>query len=135
MKHPNAFSKAEHLCGEKRISKLFVEGEAFICYPLRVLFRIETKLDVEPANILVSVPKKRFKRANKRNRIKRLLRETYRLNKQEMIELLNKKHVQIHVAFNYVSDEELDFPFIEKKMKTALQKLQSKIETYQVEIC
>ena len=63
MKHPNAFSKAEHLCGEKRISKLFVEGEAFICYPLRVLFRIETKLDVEPANILVSVPKKRFKRA------------------------------------------------------------------------
>ena len=54
MKHPNAFSKAEHLCGEKRISKLFVEGEAFICYPLRVLFRIEPKLDVEPASIWIT---------------------------------------------------------------------------------
>ena len=130
MKHPNSFSKAEHLCGEKRITRVFTQGEAFICYPLRVVLLIEPKMDDEPASVLVGVPKKRFKRANKRNRLKRLMRETYRLNKQEMVRALNEKQLQIHLAFNYVADEELDFSSIEKKMKTALQKLLTKIETF-----
>ena len=135
MKHPNSFSKAEHLCGEKRITRVFTQGEAFICYPLRVVFLIDIKSDTEPASVLVGVPKKRFKRANKRNRLKRLMRETYRLNKQEIIGILNEKHLQIHVAFNYIANEEFDFIDMEKKMKIALQKLQTKIEIYQAEIC
>ena len=135
MEHPNSFSKAEHLCGEKRITRVFTQGEAFISYPLRVVFLIEPEKDAEPASVLVAVPKKRFKRANKRNRLKRLMRESYRLNKHEMIDALNKKQLQIHLAFNYVADEELDFSSIEKKMKIAIQKLQVKIETYQAVIC
>lgn len=135
MKHPNAFSKAEHLCGEKRITRLFTLGEAFISYPLRVVYLIEPKIDVEPASVLIAVPKKRFKRANKRNRLKRLIREGYRQNKHELVEIVNSKGLQIHIAFNYVSDEELDFITIEKKMKIALQKLYTKAETFQSVIC
>ncbi|MEI6751610.1 MAG: ribonuclease P protein component [Paludibacter sp.] len=131
MKQTNSFPKSEHLYGDKLVSSLFETGEAFICYPLRVVFLIQPLNDSEAARILVGVPKKRFKRANKRNRLKRLMRETYRLNKQEMISILNEKQLQISVAFNYVADEELDFVSIEKKMKTALQKLQSKIETFE----
>lgn len=129
MNHLNSFAKSEHLCGEKRITRLFTQGDAFIAYPLRVVYLIEPKKDVEPASVMVSVPKKRFKRAVKRNRLKRLMREAYRLNKHELIEILNEKQLQIHVAFNYVSDDVLDFAAVEKKMKIAIQRLIDKIQT------
>ena len=129
MTHSHSFSKAEHLCGEKRITRLFTQGDAFIAYPLRVVFIIEPKKDKEEASVLVSVPKKRFKRAVKRNRLKRIMREAYRLNKQELIDKLEEKQLQLHVAFNYVSDDELDYATIEKKMRISLQRLMDKIES------
>jgi len=119
----NSFSKSEHLCGEKRITRLFTDGEAFIAFPMRVVFLIEKGNDSNNVNILVSVPKKRFKRAIKRNHLKRLMRESYRINKQELHNKLKEKELQIHIAFNYISDDELDFQLIEKKMKMALQRL------------
>jgi len=128
MNHPNSFSKSEHLCGEKRITRLFTQGEAFIAYPLRVVYILEPKKDIEPVSVMVSVPKKRFKRAVKRNRLKRLMREAYRLNKQLLFEKIEEKQLQLHVAFNYVSDDELDFATVDKKMKLAIQKLLAKIE-------
>jgi len=129
MNKTNSFPKAEHLCGEKRIARLYTQGESFMAFPFRVVFRIEQKKDLATASVMVSVPKKRFKRAVKRNRLKRLLREAYRLNKHALIDLLDEKQLQVHVAFNYVSDEELDFVTVEKKMKAALQKLMDKIKT------
>lgn len=127
---PNSFSKPEHLCGEKRITALFTEGEAFIAYPMRIVFLIKPKADKEPVSVMVSVPKKRFKRAVKRNRLKRLMREAYRLNKSMITDKINEKQLQIHIAFHYISDEELDFITIDKKMKVALEKLLNKIEMY-----
>jgi len=123
MTHQNSFSKPEHLCGEKRITRLFTQGDAFIAYPLRVVYIIEPIRDKTPSSVLVSVPKKRFKRAVKRNRLKRFMREAYRLNKNPLIEKLEEKLLQVHIAFNYVSDDELDFATVEKKMKIALDKL------------
>jgi RNase P protein component len=127
MNHPHSFSKVEHLCGEKRIGRLFTQGEAFIAYPLRVVFLIEPKNDLAPASVMVSVPKKRFKRAVKRNLLKRRMREAYRLNKLPLSELLLDKALQVHIAFNYVSDDVLEFSQIEKKMKVALQRLMKKV--------
>ena len=127
MNHTNTFPKSEHLCGEKRITELFTQGEAFMAYPLRVVYILQPKTDVEPVSVMVSVPKKRFKRAVKRNRIKRLMREAYRLNKQKLVGLIEEKEMQIHIAFNYVSNDELDFETIEKKMKQALNKLVEKV--------
>ena len=95
---------------------------------MRVVFLIESKSESEPSSVLVSVPKKRFKRAVKRNRLKRLMREAYRLNKIPLIEKLEEKQMQIHIAFNYVSNDVLDFPTIEKKMLLSLQKLMEKVE-------
>lgn len=127
MIHPNSFPKSEHLCGDKRITRLFTEGDAFIAYPLRVVFLIEPLADSVSSSVLVGVPKKRFKRAVKRNRLKRLMREAYRLNKTELIEKLIEKQLQIHIAFNYVSNEEMYFATMEKKMKVSLQRLIDKI--------
>jgi ribonuclease P protein component len=93
------------------------------------VFIIEPIRDSVPSSVLVSVPKKRFKRAVKRNRLKRLMREAYRLNKTLLIEKLEEKQLQVHIAFNYVSDDELDFATVEKKMKLSLQKLVDRIES------
>ncbi len=127
MNESNTFPKSEHLCGEIRITELFTKGDAFIAYPLRVVYLLKPKTDGSAISVLVSVPKKRFKRAVKRNKIKRLIREAYRLNKQPIILAIEEKKLQIHLAFNYVSNDVLDFVTIEKKMKQALEKLIEKI--------
>jgi len=132
MDKPNSFPKSEHLCGEIRITRLFTQGDAFIAYPLRVVYLLEQKKDKESVSVMVSVPKKRFKRAVKRNRLKRLMREAYRLNKQNLWEKLEEKELQIQIAFNYVSNDELDFASIEKKMKVALDRIIEKVAGFQL---
>jgi ribonuclease P protein component len=91
------------------------------------VYSIEPKKEAVTASIMVSVPKKRFKRAVKRNLLKRRIREAYRLNKMALTEVLNSKELQMHIAFNYVSDEVMDYEQIEKKMKVALQRLIEKL--------
>jgi ribonuclease P protein component len=126
--HPLSFPKSEHLCGEKRIARLFTKGEAFIVYPLRVVYILEQKSDTEFVSAMVSVPKKRFKRAVKRNLLKRRMREAYRLNKLELVAKMESKQLQLHIAFNYVSNDLLDFEKIERKMKIAIQKIIEKVD-------
>ncbi len=122
------FPKKEHLCGEIRISKLFAEGSAFIAYPLRVVFMVSGEKADVPVNVMVAVPKKRFKRAVKRNRLKRLMRESYRLNKSLLTEMCIEKNINIQIAFNYIADLELDFKTVEAKMIIALTKVSNLIE-------
>ena len=123
MIHPNSFSKSEHLCGDKVITHLFTQGNAFIAFPLRVVYVLDNESELGLCSVLVGVPKKRFKRAVKRNRLKRLMREAYRLNKTPLLALLaeNKKHISL--AFQYVSNDEVDYSTMETKMKLAIQKL------------
>lgn len=127
MTNTATFPKKEHLCGEIRINKLFSNGKAFIVYPLRVVYSVEQNSTDVPVKVLVSVPKKRFKRAVKRNRLKRLMRETYRLNKSILTEKCIEKNFAVQVAFNYVSDDEMDFKAIQSKMQLALQRIADKI--------
>lgn len=129
MQHRFSFSKKEHLCGEIRINNLFTQGYAFIAYPIRVVYLIEEKNDKIPVRVLVSVPKKKFKKAVMRNRLKRMMREAYRLNKIPLVYLLIQKNLNIDIAFNYVSDEAANFELIEKKMIFALNKISEKIES------
>jgi len=124
-----SFPKSEHLCGEKIITHLFTKGNAFIVYPLRVVYNFDKLSDNSLDNILVSVPKKRFKRAVKRNRIKRLMREAFRLNKNSLISLLIENKQHICIAFQYVSDVEMEYDVIENKIKIAIERLNKIIST------
>jgi len=128
MQQSNCFPKKEHLCGEIRINKLYAEGKAFIAYPYRVVYRIEKKQTDIPVQVLVSVPKKRFKSAVKRNKIKRLMREAYRLNKHFLTDICSQNACQIQIALNYVSDIEMDYKAMEVKMIDALTKISQRIE-------
>jgi ribonuclease P protein component len=123
----NGFPKNEKLTGEIRIAKLFSVGSSFIQYPIRVVFRISDEKNDTPVKVLVSVPKKKIRLAVNRNRIKRLIREAYRLNKSEFIGDINAQNLNIHIAFTYLSENEVPFIEIETKLKSALLKIKDSI--------
>lgn len=128
-KGSNTFPKDEKLCRTKSIDRLFLKGESFISYPLRIVYYIEddkTK-DSPVSSILVSVSKKKFKRAVKRNRVKRLIREAYRLNKSSHIQLLSVENKRIDIAFLYLKAELPTYLEIEKSMIKALTILSDKL--------
>ena len=83
------------------------------------------------ASLLVSVSKRRFKRAVKRNRVKRQIREAYRLNKQPLLEALAEKDLRLALAFIYLSDELTDSAVITEKMKIALARIVEKVSAGQ----
>jgi ribonuclease P protein component len=80
-----------------------------------------------PVSILVSVSKRRFKRAVKRNRVKRQIREAYRKNKHGLLQTLQDEGRQLAVAFIYLSDRLVDSVEIEERMKIALARITEKV--------
>ncbi|NDW19621.1 ribonuclease P protein component [Dysgonomonas sp. 216] len=116
----NTLPKSERMSHTKSIDKLFSSGEAFISYPLRIVYCKREPDSLPLVSIMVSVPKKRFKRAVKRNRVKRLVREAYRLNKSLFWELCEKHNTAIDIVFICLKDELPDYKEIEKAiLKTA----------------
>jgi|688.fasta_scaffold612514_2 ribonuclease P protein component len=134
MNKPFSLSKTERLKSKKTIDTLFRTGEAFFVFPYKVIFRIAPATLVEasdqgaPLVMGISVPKRIFKRANKRNRIKRLTRETYRINKVALKEALKATNQILEMMLIYTAQEEIEYATLELKMQKLLQKLQSKVE-------
>ena len=78
-------SKEERLSWKRYIDPLFAKGQSFVAFPLRVIYLpLEEEMPAR-ASFLVSVPKKKFKRAVKRNLIKRQVREAYRTSKHQLL--------------------------------------------------
>lgn len=98
-----------------RIAQLYKQGKRFTAWPLRVTWQ----LTEEETQVLVWAPKSLFKRAVKRNHLRRLMREAYRLHQ----DLLGEEHFLI--AFNYIDKEEQSFAIIEKAVCKALRKVKS----------
>ena len=128
----NGFDKSQHLCGEVVISQLFREGKAFLVFPLRVGYRVMPR-DVETqyiasskratVKVLISVPKKQFKHAVDRNRFKRLIRETYRLQKCELVDALDARGLVMDVAFTAVHNQLPKFEFLKGRMEKIIHTL------------
>ncbi len=119
----NTFKKNERLCSKKTIQQLFDEGQSFIKYPFRVTILPLEDEEHTNARILISVSKKRFKRANKRNWVKRRIREAYRLNKHELVDYLSEKKIKLAISFVYLPQDLLDYSAIEKGIKKALKQI------------
>ncbi len=99
------------------ITELFTEGKAISRYPLRILVYKVGRQDDAPAKVLISVPKKKFKSAVKRNRIKRQIREAYRKNKhilQNGYEDYDSK--QLLIGIIYTGKTIPDSSEVEKKL-------------------
>ncbi|GEQ84898.1 ribonuclease P protein component [Patiriisocius marinistellae] len=112
------FPKQEKLKSRKVISQLFAEGKSYSKFPIKVLYLPADEADV--TKVTFAVPKKNFKKAVSRNRIKRLLREAYRLNKTEYLEINGKKFV---LLFIYLGKDEFEFKKVQKAMVFVLKKL------------
>lgn len=119
----NTFPKKEKLCGEIRVGRLFAEGEAFIAYPLRVVYKFSEEREDSGVKILISVPKKKIKKAVHRNRIKRQIREAYRLNKAVLLESCLNNDKSLQIAVTYLSEKLLEYEVIEDKIKLTLTRL------------
>ena len=122
------FNKEERLHHKQRFDQLLASGESFVVYPLRVIFRIsERPVDMFPARLAVSVPKKRFKRAVKRNRIKRLIREAYRLHKPQLYTGIPVDKT-VDMLFIYLHENVAKYPKFEKAIGDVIKKIQLRFE-------
>ena len=115
------FTKAERLCSKKTIDKLFANGESFLAYPFKVVFLRNAMGLKSPVQVGFSVGKRNFKRAVQRNRIKRLMRETYRLNKSELYENISTDGLA--VFFIFIGKTIPAYPEVDKGMRNAIKKL------------
>ena len=125
------FNKSERLCSKKLIERLFAGGnKSFPTFPLRVVYMClppdETEAD---ASILISVPKKRFKHAVKRNQVKRQVRDAYRRNKHILLDVLKAKEtpVKMVMAFIWLDNKIHSTEEVEHKVKKLLTHISENI--------
>lgn len=112
------YPKKEKLKSKKLIEQLFTEGKAVTVFPLKLIY-LETTFEDVKIKTGVSVSKRNFKNAVDRNRIKRLLREAYRLNKHE---LFNTISTQYAFMVLYIGKDGTTFEATNNKMKQLFQK-------------
>ena len=113
--------KDERLCGDRVISNLFDHGCSFFLSPYKVFWIKIPETYTFPVRFAVSVSKRRFKRAVKRNLIKRRTREAFRINKQILSTVVTAG--QVHLMVIYVSDRLLPYANLEATMKKILQQI------------
>jgi ribonuclease P protein component len=121
------FTKEERLCSQKIIGEMFTSGESFLAYPLKVVFLKTDIPQSHPVQAAFTVSKRNFKRAVKRNILKRRMREAYRLNKPGFYRELAAKELQFAIMFVYIGKDMAEYPVIEKGMISAFRKLLSKV--------
>jgi ribonuclease P protein component len=120
------FKKQERITAQKEVDLLFEKGNAFISYPLRIVYVEQKPFSGATVSVLVCVAKKKLKRAVARNRMKRLIRESYRLNKAFLIEHLQEKESGLLIAFLFIGKELCGFKDIEAAMLKVLSILKEK---------
>lgn len=126
--------KAERINSKKQIDRLFQGGgsKAMTASPLRVVFRADRRSEDdtrEPAvQMMVSVPKRYFKRAVKRNHIKRQVREAYRLNKHILADTLGESsHKKMAVCFIWTDDKLRPSQEVHEKVKNLLSRISERV--------
>ena len=122
------FSKEERLCSRSLIEKLFNgdRAKSAMSFPLRAVYMAEEQGDARThAKILVSVPKKNFKHAVDRNRVKRQVREAYRKNKTILDSVLPEK--MLVIAFVWTDSKHRDSDEVERRIKGLLHRIVEKL--------
>jgi len=117
------FNKQEKLKSRKLIEQLFKSKGTFLVFPIKVVYMlVEEPLDF-PVKVGVSASKKNFKTAVDRNRIKRLLKENYRLNKHPLYQYIKESGKQVSVFFMYIDKKLPENELLQRKMPLVIDKL------------
>lgn len=130
----NTFLKEERLCNKREIDSLFRTGSSFLVYPFRIVYQIKPGTATLP-KVLISVSKKRMKRAVDRNKVKRKSREAYRQLKYILTErgAEEDKNKRLYFALQYIANEDLSFAIFNKSIQKALKKLKNEMDKHTVE--
>ncbi|MBI2269384.1 MAG: ribonuclease P protein component [Bacteroidetes bacterium] len=117
------FKKAERLGSKTLIEKLFKSGRSFTTDPFRITW-LEFSLNTgHPAQIAFAVPKKNFRRAVDRNKLKRRAREAYRKNKSRLYDNLKEQSRSIILMLVYIAKEPVSQAVIDTKINTIIDRL------------
>lgn len=96
------------MSGVKPVQRLFTEKTgSFFVYPLKLIWLEHKDVGAPEIRVLLAVPKKRFRHAHERNRVKRILREVYRNNSHQIKEHLTSKGIKIDLSIAYVGEKEI----------------------------
>lgn len=132
---PNSLGKEERISSMKLIDKLFQGGHSrsMTAFPLRLVYMKYVREGAcPPAQMLVSVPKRCFKRAVKRNRVKRQVREAYRRHKHILWDVIGKNGGNaewnaVAMAFIWLDDKLYDSSTVEQRVKSLLERAAEKL--------
>lgn len=118
------FNKKDRLKSQKLIDKLFLEGKSVTSFPLKLIYLKTEFSDGQRIKASVSVSKRNFKKAVDRNRIKRLLRESYRLNRDAYFNNISTSYA---LMILYIGRDQTDFDTINSNCKVLLSNFIEKI--------
>jgi ribonuclease P protein component len=135
-----SFPKREHIVSKKLIDQLFngPSSHSLAAFPLRAVYMWQPRPDGAPAvQVLFSVSKRHFKHAVDRNRVKRQLREAYRLqamdfrlqNTDERLQTADngQQNIQLCMAFIWLGDRLVPSTIVHARMKNLLKRIAEKI--------
>ncbi|MEP7251157.1 MAG: ribonuclease P protein component [Ginsengibacter sp.] len=126
--HDFTFKKAEKLKSRKLIASIFKEGKSFSHFPFRVVYLFPEK-NTSYLQVGFSVSIKNFKKATDRNKIKRLMREAYRLQKLPLTKELTEKEIFMTLFVLYTGNEIPSYENVFEKMETLLLRLQKMVSS------
>ena len=119
----NTFSKPEKLCSQTQIDRLFSEGKSLSSHHFRLIYT-ETEPTLQPpVKILIAVPKKNIKLAVNRNRMKRLIREAYRISKHNLLETYARAGIHCDIAFIFTGKKCIT----QQETQTAINELMDRL--------
>jgi ribonuclease P protein component len=116
------FGKKEKLKSRKKIDGLFKTGKSFSLFPFRVVYMFNSEGEILQSGF--SVSSRNFKHAADRNRVKRLMREAYRLQKQPLVNDLLNTEKKLAVFFIFTGNTLPDYKLVFEKMTAAIKRLQ-----------
>lgn len=123
-------TKEERICSKKLIEVLFAGNgsRSMTSYPIRAVFLEQKSAEGEPpVQLLVSVPKRCFKRAVKRNRVKRQIREAFRRNKHVLADAVTGSDRSVAVALIWMSADLSATHLVETKVKDLLVRIKERL--------
>lgn len=115
--------KEEKLCSRTAINNLFDEGKSLMAFPLRAAYRLRPS-GQQPVRFLISIPKKRIHKAVERVLLRRRTRESYRLNRNQLlVPALQQADCGVDIAFVYLDKTPAPYQVIDEKMISLLERI------------
>ena len=116
-------NKDEKLTSRTAINLLFGEGKSLMAFPVRAAYRLRPAGE-HPVQFLISIPKKRIRRAVNRVMLRRRIREAYRLNRRDLLlAKLDGKNCGVDIAFVYLDNSPAPYDVINEKMRLLLSRI------------